>query len=323
MKICLVAPGWLPIPTKGWGAVEAIIWDYKELLESMGDQVFIVNHWGEEEALRLINETNCDVCHCLYDGYITILPRCNAKVKIIATHYGGIRQWKIEEKKPDGYRVIRTLLTQFRQPNIYNFVLDDFIKDFFINELGCDEKLIKVIPNGAREDLIQFSETPNTQNTICLAKIEGRKRQHLLKDLDVKFAGCMSEEVIPKTHKNILGEWSKEKVYSDLTHNANLVLLSFSEAAPLVTVEGLMAGLGLVLSEASVANLDLSKPFIDVIPEEKISDTEYVNSVIQSNKQKSLSMRRDIRKYAEERFSLKTIVGNYRKLLDSIVSDSR
>ena len=42
MKICLVAPGWVPIPTNGGGAVEIIIWDYKQFLEKMGDEVFIV-----------------------------------------------------------------------------------------------------------------------------------------------------------------------------------------------------------------------------------------------------------------------------------------
>jgi glycosyltransferase involved in cell wall biosynthesis len=322
MKICLVAPGWVPIPTNGGGAVEIIIWDYKQFLEKMGDEVFIVNHWGEEETLKMINDTNCDVCHCLYDGYITILPKCNSKVKIIATHYGGIRKWEEYEKTPVGYTVIREILSKFPQTGIYNFVLDDFIKNFFIHELKSDENLIRVIPNGAREDLIKFSEIPSTTDTICLAKIESRKRQYLLKDLDVKFVGGMSEEIIPRNHKNFLGEWSKEKIYSELTNHANLVLLSYSEAAPLVTMEGLMAGLGLVVSESSIANLDLSKPFIDVIPENKITDINYVNDVIQKNKLKSLSMRKEIRKYAEEHFSLEKIVCDYRKILQSIISNS-
>jgi glycosyltransferase involved in cell wall biosynthesis len=132
----------------------------------------------------------------------------------------------------------------------------------------------------------------------------------------------MSEEIIPRNHKNFLGEWSKEKIYSELTNHANLVLLSYSEAAPLVTMEGLMAGLGLVVSESSIANLDLSKPFIDVIPENKITDINYVNDVIQKNKLKSLSMRKEIRKYAEEHFSLEKIVCDYRKILQSIISNS-
>lgn len=322
MKICFVAPGWLPIPSKGWGAVENIIWDYKRILEQLGDEIVISNDSDRNKTLEIINGCNADVCHCLFDQYIDIIPKCNSKVKIIATHYGLIRTCLNHRHEPLENWLIGTIFPQFCQPGLYNFVLDSFIKDFFIQNYKADENYIKVIPNGAREDLIQFSETPNTINSICLGKIEKRKRQYLLKDLDVKFAGFVSDDSIEKNHKNVMGEWIRERVYSDLTHNANLILLSYSEAAPLVTIEGLMAGLGLVISEAATANLDLSKPFIDVIPENKITDINYVNEVIQNNKIKSLSMRKEIREYAEKNFSLSKIVYDYRKVLQSIIPNS-
>ena len=44
------------------------------------------------------------------------------------------------------------------------------------------------------------------------------------------------------------GEWSKERLYDEMTNYGNLVLLSDGEADPLVVKEELMAGLGVVLS---------------------------------------------------------------------------
>ena len=85
-------------------------------------------------------------------------------------------------------------------------------------------------------------------------------------------------------------------------------MLSDGEAHPLVCMEAMVSGLGLVLSEYATANLDLSKPFIDVIPENRINDFGYVESVIIENRKKSLSMRAEIRKYALDNFKWEHVV---------------
>ena len=61
-----------------------------------------------------------------------------------------------------------------------------------------------------------------------------------------------------------LQEWSKDKLYNELTDYGNLVLLSDGEAHPLVCLEA-FAGLGVVVSEWAASNLDVSKDFITVI----------------------------------------------------------
>ena len=103
----------------------------------------------------------------------------------------------------------------------------------------------------------------------------------------------------------------------------NLILLSDGEADPLVTKEALICGLGLVISECSTANLDTSKPFIDVIPENKINDLEYVESVIIKNREISNLMRNEIRQYALETFDWSVIVKNYINLIESIVEKQK
>ena len=123
------------------------------------------------------------------------------------------------------------------------------------------------------------------------------------------FAGNIADGRYNKN--NYLGEWSKEHLYENLTDYANLVLLSDGEAHPLVCLEAMSAGLGLVLSEWATANLDLSLPFIDVIPEDKISDKDYVESIIKSNREKSITMRNGIRQYVIDNFSWENIVKNH------------
>jgi len=171
------------------------------------------------------------------------------------------------------------------------------------------------VPNGVRCDLFRFSlycEYPN--RSIYLAKIEPRKRQHLFHNIpDLYFAGKNSD---PQYNRNNhLGEWSKEYLYENLTNYANLILLSDGEAHPLVCMEAMSAGLGLVISEWASANLDLSLPFIDVIPENMINDIDYVESIIRKNREISIKMRNDIREYAIRNFSWDKIIIDYLKLI--------
>ena len=111
-------------------------------------------------------------------------------------------------------------------------------------------------------------------------------------------------------NKNYLGEWSKETLYNDLTKYGNLVLLSDGEAHPLVCLEAFAAGLGVVISQWAAANLDVSKDFITVIPEDKINDLEFVDTEIVKNRYYSVNNRPEIREYAES-FAWKKVVEEY------------
>jgi hypothetical protein len=121
-----------------------------------------------------------------------------------------------------------------------------------------------------------------------------------------------------QTNKRIIGEWTKDYIYDNLTDNVNLILLSDSEAAPLVVLEGLMAGLGLVVSENSTANLDLNKSFIDIVPEKYINDEDYLDYIINKNKRVSLKTRNLIREYAVKNHSYDVTIPNYLKMIESL-----
>ena len=67
-----------------------------------------------------------------------------------------------------------------------------------------------------------------------------------------------------------------------------------------------MSGLGVVVSEAASAHLDRTKPWITVIPNDKLDDVPYVESEIIKNRRISITMRKDIREYAIQNFSIET-----------------
>jgi hypothetical protein len=75
-----------------------------------------------------------------------------------------------------------------------------------------------------------------------------------------------------------------------------------------------MAGLGVVISECSCANLDLSKEFITVIPNNKLDDLDYVSAQLDKNRSYSLTHREEILEYASH-FKWNTIIKEYVSLL--------
>jgi len=305
MKICMVGLGQNPIPPIGWGAVEILIWDYKQILEKMGHELIVVNTPDKNEIIQICNSENPDFIHVQYDVFWDICESFNCKNVAITSHYGYIDQ---ENRYDHGYTQIFNGFLSFVNTKI--FALSPSNAEKYLKS-GFDPNRIRVVPNGVREDLFRFSdECEYPDRSIYLAKIEPRKRQHLFHDIpDLYFVGRNSN--VQYNGNNHLGEWSKDYLYNNLTRYANLVLLSDGEAHPLVCMEAMSAGLGLVISEFSTANLDTDLPFIDVIPESKINDLEYIKGIIRSNQEKSIRMRNEIRSYVTENFSWEKIISNH------------
>ena len=76
-----------------------------------------------------------------------------------------------------------------------------------------------------------------------------------------------------------------------------------------------MAGLGIVVSECASANLDINKDFIDVVPNDKLNDIDYVQDIIVKNREISVNMRKEIREYALSNFSWKCVIEKYLKFM--------
>ena len=292
MKIAIIGPN-TPIPPKGWGAVETLIWDMKMSLEELGHDVLIVNIGDPQEIIRRVNEYSPDFVHINYDDWVFLYPYIQYPCAV-TTHIAYI-------ERPDmmnGYSQIFNAFGTIK-PNVFG--LSDSINKVYNIMSGIPKDKLYLNRNGVNTNLFAFKEEPKYANrSIYLAKVDYRKRQHLFQSIrSLYFAGNIADSRFNQNY-NYLGEWTKDFLYANLTEYGNLVLLSDGEAHSLVIMEALAAGLGVVVSEFATANLDLSKEFITVIPEKKISDIAFVEEQIIKNREYSVQHREEIREYAKQ-----------------------
>ena len=303
MKISIIGPGLMPIPPKGWGAVESLIWDMANALKDLGQEVQIINTTDGNKVLNAINEFNPDFVHINYDDFIVLYPHID-KPKAMTSHFGYL-------ERPDMMNGYVNIFNKFQEmkPNV--FCLSEGIKNIYKIFSSFPEDKLFVTPNGVNIDAFNFKEEPaHPHRSMYLAKVDYRKRQHLFQNIDsLWFAGNIVDERYD-TKNNYLGEWTKDQLYKELTDYGNLVLLSDGEAHSLVIMEAFAAGLGVVISEYAKANLDLDKRFITVIPEKKIKDIDYVEGQIIRNREYSIKHRDEIREYAKQ-FEWKSVLQKY------------
>ena len=303
MKISIVGPGEMPIPPTGWGAIETLIWDMRNALISLGHEVQIINEQNLEKIIHMINEYRPDFVHIHYDNFITLYPYIQYP-KAITSHFGYI-------ERPEMFGGYANIVNYFAKVKPTVFCLSESIKNVYKVLMNISEDNLYINPNGVNSKAFYFNDIPKySDRSIYLAKIDYRKRQHLFQSIDsLWYAGNIADQRF-NTNKNYLGEWSKETLYNELTNYGNLVLLSDGEAHPLVCMEALACGLGVVVSQFGTANLDTTKEFIDVIPEDKINDISYVESIIIKNRNYSVLHRKEILEYSKQ-FDWENIVKKY------------
>ena len=293
MRISIIGPA-LPIPPKGWGAVESLIWDMKLSLNKLGHEIQIVNVGDPYQIINMINEFRPNFVHINYDDWIGLYPYIQYPCAV-TTHFAYIERPELM----GGYR--QRVFDQFTsiKPNVFG--LSDGINNVYNTLAGIPKDKLYLNPNGVMMENFRFTENPEfSDRSIYLAKVDHRKRQFLFQNIDsLWYAGNIAENRFDQS-KNYLGEWQKETLYQNLTDYGNLVLLSDGEAHPLVCMEAFAAGLGVVVSEWATANLDLDRGFISVIPEDKIEDTSFVEEIIIKNRGYSVEHRQEILDYAKE-----------------------
>ena len=313
MKISIIGPGLMPIPPKGWGAVESLIWDMANALKDLGQEVQIINTTDPNKVLASIKEFDPDFVHINYDDFIVLYPHID-KPKAMTSHFGYL-------ERPDMMNGYVNIFNKFQEirPNV--FCLSEGIKNIYKVFSNFPEEKLFVTPNGVNVDAFNFKEEPaHPHRSMYLAKVDYRKRQHLFQNIDsLWFAGNIVDERYD-TKNNYLGEWSKEQLYKELTDYGNLVLLSDGEAHSLVIMEAFAAGLGVVISEYARANLDLDKKFITLIPEKKIKDIDYVEGQIIRNREYSIKHRDEIREYGKQFAWKKMLKEHYLPSIEKLIA---
>lgn len=317
MKISFVGPGIMSIPPVGWGAIEILIWDYKLILEKLGHEVQIVNTQNLNNAIMQINSFNPNFVHIHYDDYVHLCSHLNYPCAV-TTHFAYLE--RPELMGPYKQRVF-DLYSQI-SPNIFG--LSEGINKVYANVCNIPSNKLFLNPNGVNLDNFNKTLDPKfPDRSIYLATIDHRKRQFLFQDIDsLWYAGNIKDDRFNKD-KNYLGEWNKKYLYDNLTDYGNLVLLSDGEAHPLVCMEALAAGLGVVVCEWGKANLDLEKEFITVISEDKIADINYIEDQIVKNRKYSISHRKEILEYAKQYDWNQVIKNHYIPNIEKLMSKKK
>jgi len=318
MRIALVRPGKIPIPPRGWGAVEAVVHEVSVRLKQRGHDVLVVSGRDADRIVHQVNEFAPDFVHLHLDQYHRILQRFDCPNKAITAHYPFL-----EQVTPQDSYAKETLAPVVAARDVHIFALSEAAASAYVR-FGVAPERVRVAPNGVDVQAFRFSASPRLPDrSICLGRINPRKRQKLLQSYacDIDFVGPVKrrrkrwfrfwkKKGFDAEAPDYLGEWTREEVRERLTDYPNMVLLSKAEAHSLVCMESLAAGLGLVVSERATAYLDLSKSFIDVIPERKVADRDYVCAAVRANRLKSIEMREEIRDYARQ-FSWESVLDRY------------
>ena len=298
MRVVIIGPGIMPIPPKGWGAVESLIWDISETLKNIGVDVHIVNTPKPEDIVKQVNALNPDIVHLQYDDFFYVMDYIQCPKQFVTSHYGYLENPTFKDGQY--YNIFKG----FVNGKFKICALSEGIRQRYINA-GCNPSRVYLLPNGASDTAFRYSETCKyPELSIYLGKVEERKKQYKYQYIpSIHFAGNTICPKFSTSSPRYLGEWTKPKLYDTLTDYANLVLLSDGEAHPLVVCEALMCGLGVVVSKVASANLDTSKPWVTVIPDDKLDDLVYVEQKLKENRESSVASRADIRKYALDNFS--------------------
>ena len=293
----------MPIPPTAWGAVEILVWDTKNALEELGHEVQIINTKDYRQIINGINAFVPDFVHVHYDEFIPIMPYIQYPAAI-TSHFGYLERREMF----NGYI---NVAKEFQRLKPVVFCLSEGIKKVYNVMFDVPKENTYVTPNGVNLDRFRRSMDPeHPDRSLYLAKIDYRKRQHLFQSIDsLWYAGNLADNRFD-TNKNYLGEWSKDTLYEQLTDYGNLVLLSDGEAHPLVCMEALAAGLGVVVCQWGAANLDIDKEFITVIPEDKINDIDFVEDAIIKNREYSINNREEIIQYSKQ-FEWKEVLRNH------------
>jgi hypothetical protein len=310
MKFVLIGPGGSTIPPNGWGAVESIVWDYYQELTKRGHKVVILTDSYFWNIVNNTNNENPDIVYVMYDDYIHIVPHIKCKRIFYMSHYAYITHPNFEEREQSYFNGIFKKVIEYQRFITLNAISAKVLAVY--HRYGYTGKS-NIIHNGARGDLFNYDENIQfPDKSIYVGKIENRKAQFKYQNIDgIEFAGNFYNSSFNTNASNYLGEWTKPVLYENLTKYANLVLLSDGEADPLVVKEALVAGLGVVVSECASANLDRIKPFITIIPDDKLNDIPFVTEKIIINRFISGKLRCQIRKYGLTEFSWSNIVDKF------------
>lgn len=316
MNIVHITHGFLPVPCDGWGAVENLVWNYKRCCERDGHAVHVVNTTDHQQAVEQVNALKPDVIHLHDEGKADLLPLMSARVKMLCCH------------APDTFTEGFEAMPKIVAGNFY-VVAQSHESVSSYRECGVDPQRLLLFRNGVNPAEIRFTlDEKLPGKCVCLARVTPRKRQHLLQHLPfVDFIGpydASYTQFSPQS-ANYLGEMQRDRLNRCLTDYQAMILLSSAEAwAPTAILEGLTAGLDIIVSNACAPNLMTSAPFVRVLTEKEILDPETLESAIHQHLSRPRRNRKLVRLHAEAQFGFDAVLyPRYIHTLGQLIAKAR
>lgn len=270
IKLLIVAPGNMPIPTNGWGAIEIIVSETLGLYSAAGFDVWVLNSrnrkkWREAKGI----DFPIILSHSDIDNPRIRSNWPNAKI-VGVSHYG---LGAYPEKWDKGFQKI---LLGMRSCDVV-VCLSKAVATTFSKHISPEK--IYISPNGSAFE--SHCDTPEKINKIiCLGKVEKRKKQFELWEilntskLEIIFAGPIVDERVireiaidPTLTNTFIGPISRENLITELGKYSSLILISDGEADALVLYEAQLAGLPVLVTERSLGSQNPEHDWICVISE--------------------------------------------------------
>jgi len=317
VRIAQIGHGVMPIPPVGWGAVENIIWNLKQHLEALGHSVTIYNTTSIHEVVHDLNTQRYDFVNCHSEIFALHLNTHLKYPYALTSHYGGYGAFSQGRyhREPAFTYLFRDSLCA---PAVV--ALSEQVERVY-REAGYSGYVAR-LRNGVETESFRFAPAAGNGRAICVGKIIPRKRQAWLAaatrgKVPIDFVGPWDRSEEPHFGPNettrYLGSWDKPTLYQRLTDYSCLVLVSEAEAAPLVVLEAIAAGLSVVISEPCAVNLSPAD-FVTVVAGSE--GPEAVAAAILKAIDGNASKRRTIRAYAENNLGYEVLARDYVALIE-------
>lgn len=235
MKILLVGPGCgVPIPPKGWGGIEKVVWKYSVHLRKIGEEVDVYNGQNTKQFLDIIEKGKYDIIHINHEWAYNVLKPKGIPY-VYTTH---IASWN------ENWGHCNNILSTSRLAMACQTIYDRLI---------CENKWM--IPNGADPEFF-YPEEKVKNKCLAVGHDESRKKFKEIANIVAKHKDFHLFIIGPKNEKNkiadnitVLPDLPEDDLAKHFRNSEYFIHLAVQETDALVVKEAAMSGCKLILSD--------------------------------------------------------------------------
>jgi len=236
MKILLIGPGCgVPIPPKGWGGIEKVIWKHSDYLRKQGHEVDILNERNSSKLSSLL-KNNYDIVHAHEEWGLAELKKTNIEF-VYTCHSGG---WLFSLGFID--KLFQNVPHSMVFEQMYNHP-----------DLHMGNKYS--IYNGA-EASVFYPEEKKKKKCIAIGLNDPRKKFDKIAeiisknpDYEIYFIGPKCETLKISDNIKTIPNLSEEELAKHIRDAEYFFHLAEAEADALAVKEACMSGCKMILSE--------------------------------------------------------------------------